>query len=114
MGTGSGQVLPRGPGRKSNKYAKYDDDMMDILVDDINRHEVMTEREEFIDLASILSGDATVHEQIDTGDVENLDHDGDDAMKNVKNENMGRYKKKTNLWLTQTNSFRTIKTKCTR
>lgn len=94
MGTGSGQVLPRGPGRKSNKYAKYDDDMMDILVDDINRHEVMTEREEFIDLASILSGDATVHEQIDTGVVDNLDHDGDDAMKNVKNENMGRYKKK--------------------
>jgi len=95
MDTGSGQVLPLGPGRKSDKYAKNDDDMMDILVDNINRHEVMTEREELIALASVLSGEATIHEQIDTGHVENLDHDCDDAMKNDKNENMGRYKNKS-------------------
>lgn len=69
--------------------------MMDILVDDINHHEILTEREELIALASVLSSDATVHEQTDTADVENLDHDGDDAMKNSKNENMGRYENKS-------------------
>ena len=41
--------------------------MMDIIVDDINRYEIMTKREELIALATDLSRDATVLEQIDTG-----------------------------------------------
>jgi hypothetical protein len=39
MDTGSGQVLPLVPCRKSDKYAKNGDDIMDILVDDINHYE---------------------------------------------------------------------------
>ena len=60
-------MLPIAPSRKSDKYVNSGDDMMDIIVDDINRHEIMTKREELIALATVLSRDATVLEQIDTG-----------------------------------------------
>ena len=60
------KVLPIVPGRKSEKYVNNGDDMMDIIVDDINRYEIMTKGEEPIALATVLSRDATV-EQIDTG-----------------------------------------------
>ena len=55
MDTGSGQVLPLVPCRKSDKYAKNGDDIMDILVDDINHYEIMTERHELIGLAPVRS-----------------------------------------------------------
>jgi hypothetical protein len=57
-------VLPIVPGRTLDKYVNNGDDMMDIIVDDINRYEIMTKREELIALATDLSRDATVLEQI--------------------------------------------------
>ena len=61
------KVLPIVPGRTLDKYVNNGDDMMDIIVADINRYEIMTKREELIALATDLSRDATVLEQIDTG-----------------------------------------------
>jgi hypothetical protein len=61
--------------RKSDKYAKNGEEMMDILVDDIDRYEQLSNREELLALASALAGNGAVLEvvptfdRIDPGDV---------------------------------------------
>ena len=42
--------------RKSDKYAKIREEMMDILVDDIDRYEQLSNREELLTLTSALAG----------------------------------------------------------
>jgi hypothetical protein len=42
--------------RKSDKYAKNGEEMMDILVDDIDRYEQLSNREELLALAGALAG----------------------------------------------------------
>jgi hypothetical protein len=44
------------PKRKSDKYAKNGEEMMDILVDDIDRYEQLSNREELLTLVSALAG----------------------------------------------------------
>jgi hypothetical protein len=61
--------------RKSDKYAKNGEEMMDILVDDIDRYEQLSNRGELLALASALAGNGAVLEvvptldRIDPGDV---------------------------------------------
>ena len=59
----------------SDKYAENGEEMMDILVDDIDRYEQLSNREELLALASALAGNGAVLEvvptldRIDPGDV---------------------------------------------
>jgi hypothetical protein len=46
--------------RKSDKYAKNGEEMMDILVDDIVRYEQLSNREKLLGLASALAGNEAV------------------------------------------------------
>jgi hypothetical protein len=61
--------------RKSDKYAKNGEEMMDILVNDVDRYEQLSFREELLALASALAGTEAVLEvvptldRIDPGDV---------------------------------------------
>ena len=52
------------PKRKSDKYAKNGEEMMDILVDDIDRYEQLSNREELLALASALAGNGAVLEVV--------------------------------------------------
>jgi hypothetical protein len=54
--------------RKSDKYAKNGEEMMDILVDDIDRYEQLSNREELLALASALAGNGAVLEVVHTLD----------------------------------------------
>ena len=54
--------------RKSDKYAKNGEEMMDILVDDIDRYEQLSNREELLALASALAGNGAVLEVVPTLD----------------------------------------------
>jgi hypothetical protein len=45
---------------KSDKYAKNGEEKMDILVDDIDRYEQLSNREELLALASALAGNRAV------------------------------------------------------
>ena len=56
------------PKRKSDKYAKIGEEMMDILVDDIDRYEQLSNREELLALASALAGNGAVLEVVPTLD----------------------------------------------
>ena len=59
----------------SDKYAENGEEMMDILVDDIDRYEQLSNREELLALVSALAGNGAVLEvvptldRIDPGDV---------------------------------------------
>jgi hypothetical protein len=50
------------------KYAKNGEEMMDILVDDIDRYEQLSNREELLALASALAGNGAVLEVVHTLD----------------------------------------------
>jgi hypothetical protein len=54
--------------RKSDKYAKNGEEMMDILVDDIDRYEQLSNQEELLALASALAGNGAVLEVVPTLD----------------------------------------------
>ena len=54
--------------RKSDKYAKHGEEMMDILVDDIDRYEQLSNREELLVLANALAGNGAVLELVPTLD----------------------------------------------
>jgi hypothetical protein len=54
--------------RKSDKYAKNGVEMMDILVDDIDRYEQLSNRKELLTLASALAGNGAVLEVVPTLD----------------------------------------------
>jgi hypothetical protein len=54
--------------RKSDKNAKNGEEMMDILVDDIDRYEQLSNREELLALASALAGNGAVLEVVPTLD----------------------------------------------
>ena len=54
--------------RKSDKYTKNGEKMMDILVDDIDRYEQLSNREELLALASALAGNGAVLEVVPTLD----------------------------------------------
>jgi hypothetical protein len=54
--------------RKSDKYAKNGEEMMDILVDDIDRYEQLSNREKLLGLASALAGNEAVLEVVHTLD----------------------------------------------
>jgi hypothetical protein len=50
--------------RKSDKYAKNEEKMMDILVDDIDKYEQLSNREELLALTSALAGNGAVLEVV--------------------------------------------------
>jgi hypothetical protein len=54
--------------RKSHKYAKNEEKMMDILVNDINRYEQLSNQEELLALSSALAGHRAVLEVVPTLD----------------------------------------------
>ena len=54
--------------RNSDKYAKHGEEMMDILVDDIDRYEQLSNREELLVLANALAGNGAVLELVPTLD----------------------------------------------
>ena len=65
------------PKRKSDKYAKNGEEMMDILVDDIDRYEQLSNREELLALASALAGNGAVLEVVPTLDpIDSVDVTG--------------------------------------
>ena len=76
--------------RKSDKYAKNGEEMMDILVDDIDRYEQLSNREELLALASALAGNEAVLEVVPTLDrIDPGDVTGSSYTKYVDSDNVG-------------------------
>jgi hypothetical protein len=59
-------LIPSIMKRKSDKYAKNGEEIMDILVDDIDRYQQLSNQEELLALASALAGNGAVLEVVHT------------------------------------------------
>ena len=130
--------MPEIPPRKSDRYAKSGEEMMDILVDDIMRYEELSEQSELYALATALAGapsntqtvtfqevellpeqplDNNTNEQNDTSSNEHFKkvslEETDEFLANNVNKNTS-YKTKSDMkiftdWLMANNEFRDVK-----
>ena len=78
--------MPEIPPRKSDRYAKSGEEMMDILVDDIMRYEELSEQSELYALATALAGAPSNTQTVTFQEVELLPEQPLDNNTNEQND----------------------------